>query len=181
MKKKLLLHSCCAPCSTIIIESLIDLYDITIFYYNPNIEPITEYNIRKNEQIRYLNELKQNIQIVIGDYENDYYHQKIANHEHLKENSQRCYECIDLRIQKTALYAKSNNYDCFDTTLSVSPHKNSNWINEIGKKYSLEYKIDYLNGNYKKNDGYKKSVELAKKHNLYRQNYCGCLVSSNNL
>jgi len=179
--KKLLLHSCCGPCSTVVIELLSKEYEITVFYYNPNIEPILEYEKRKAEQIRFIKEYNPNIKIIIGEYENAAYHNKIANYENLKEKSRRCFECMDLRISKTAKYAKDNGFDLFETTLSVSPHKNSEWIIEIAKKWAAEYNIEYINGNYKKNDGYKRSIELANKYELYRQNYCGCSMSLNNL
>ncbi len=180
LKNKVLLHSCCGPCSTIVIETLSKNYDVTIFYYNPNIEPDIEYEKRKNEQIKFINEYNPNIKIILGDYENILYHQSITDYESYSEGSIRCYECYKLRLEKTAEYAFNNGYDAFETTLSVSPYKNSNWLLEIGRNLSNKYKITYLEGNYKKEDGYKKSIELAKKYNLYRQDYCGCLKSRNN-
>lgn len=173
--KKLLLHSCCAPCSTTAIMRLIDEYDITIFYYNPNIEPLSEYEHRKSEQIRLIKELDRNIKFIDGDYDNDAYQEYITDYKELGEHSMRCYKCMEMRIDKTGKYASSNGFDCFTTTLSVSPYKNSTWINEILEKVSIKYNIPYVKSNFKKKNGYLESVEMSKKYNLYRQNYCGCL------
>lgn len=177
MKKSILLHSCCGPCSTVVISKLSTDFNVTVYYYNPNIEPFDEYLHRRNEQILFLNQFNPEIKLIDGDYDNFTYHEKIKEYAHLKEGSNRCYKCISFRMEETAKYAKENNYDYFDTTLSVSPHKNSDWINEIGELLEKKYQIKYLGGNYKKNDGYRESIILAKKYNLYRQDYCGCLMS----
>lgn len=173
--KKVLLHSCCAPCSTTAIKRLIGLYELTIYYYNPNIEPKDEYEKRKKEQIRLLTLLDSNINFIEGDYDNDNYHTFIKDYEELGEHSLRCYKCMELRIINTALKAKELNYDYFATTLSVSPYKNSNWIKEIGLNVQEKYGINYLDENFKKEDGYLTSINESKKYNLYRQDYCGCL------
>lgn len=178
MKSKILLHSCCGPCSTVVIEDLSKNYDVTVYYYNPNIEPFSEYEKRKEEQIRFINEYNKDIKVIIGDYKNDLYHEAISEYESLPEGSLRCYNCIKHRLENTVIYAKNNNYDLFDTTLSVSPHKNSNWIIKIGQELEEKYGIKYLGGNYKKANGYQKSIELAQKYHLYRQDYCGCLISA---
>ncbi len=180
MKNRVLLHSCCGPCSTVVIQTLSKDYDVTVFYYNPNVEPYLEYEKRKEEQIRFIQEYNSNIKIIIEDYENDLYKETILEFKELKEKSIRCYHCFKLRMEKTALYASLNGYDAFDTTLSVSPHKSSKWVLEIGQELSKKYNIEYLEGNYKKNDGYKKSIEFSKQYDLYRQDYCGCLMSKNN-
>lgn len=172
---KLLLHSCCGPCSSSVIERLRDYFDITVIYYNPNIEPKEEYEKRKSEQLRLLNEL--GIKFMDIDYLNNEYHEKVKGYENEPENGLRCPLCFELRLDKTASKAKENNFDYFGTTLTVSPHKNSKIINEIGLKLEEKYGVKFLLSDFKKEDGYKKSIELSKKYDLYRQDYCGCLYS----
>ena len=174
-KKTLLLHSCCGPCSSSVISRLTNYFDITVLYYNPNIEPIKEYLKRKDEQLRLLNEL--NIKYMDIDYLNEEYHNKIKGYENEPENGKRCPLCYELRMEKTASLAKEHNFDYFGTTLTVSPHKPSQIINEIGIKIQDKYHINYLLSDFKKEDGYKRSIELSKEYNLYRQDYCGCLYS----
>ena len=160
---KLLLHSCCGPCSTAVIERLKDYFDITVLYYNPNIEPYEEYLKRKKEQIRLLSEL--NIKHMDIDYLNEEYRNKVVGYEKEPENGARCHICYRLRLEKTAKLAKENNFDYYATTLTVS-------LNLQNK-----YNIKYLLSDFKKEDGYKRSIELSKKYELYRQDYCGCLFS----
>lgn len=174
-KKKLLLHSCCGPCSSSVIERLKEYFDITVLYYNPNIEPVEEYYKRKNEQIRLLKELE--VDFLDIDYLNEEYHNKITGFESEPENGLRCPLCYELRMEKTAKIAKGNGFDYFCTTLTVSPHKPSKIINEIGLNLQEKYAILYLLSDFKKEDGYKRSIELSKEYNLYRQDYCGCLYS----
>ncbi len=175
----ILLHSCCAPCSSHVITFLKEYFDITIIYYNPNIYPYEEYKKRKEEQIRLLNEIKSKnkLNIIDCDYDNNIYEKTIKGLEKEKEGGSRCYKCFWLRLDKTAQIAKENNYDYFSTTLTISPYKNSTVINEIGKELETIYNITWLYSDYKKKDGYKKSIQLSKEYNLYRQNYCGCIYS----
>ena len=174
---KLLLHSCCGPCSSSVIERLKDDFDITVLYYNPNIEPFEEYEKRKNEQMRLLDIY--HIKHMDIDYLNEEYRSKVIGHENDKENGPRCHLCYELRLEKTAKLAKENDFDYFCTTLTVSPYKSSQVINEIGLKLEEKYHIDYLVSDFKKEEGYKRSIELSKEYNLYRQDYCGCLYSKN--
>ena len=178
-KKKLLLHSCCAPCSSYVISYLTKYFDITILYYNPNIFPYEEYEKRKQEQIRLINEIDKinKVNFIDCEYDNDLYNKLIKGLETEPEKGKRCNVCYKLRMEKTALLAAENNYDYFCTTLSVSPYKNSNLINEIGEELEKKYNIKWLYSDFKKKDGYKKSIELSKKYNLYRQNYCGCIYT----
>lgn len=179
-KPKLLLHSCCGPCSSYVITYLQDYFDITILYYNPNIEPKSEYEKRKKEQIRLINELNNNIKLLDIDYDNDSYREVVKGYENDLEGGARCHICYNLRLEKTACIAKENNFEYFGTTLTVSPYKNAEVLNNIGKSLEEKYHIKYLYSDFKKKDGYKKSIELSKKYNLYRQNYCGCLFSKSN-
>lgn len=172
---KLLLHSCCGPCSSAVIERLKPFFNITVLYYNPNIEPKDEYLKRKNEQIRLLKEL--NVSFLDIDYLNEEFHAKVKGYEKEPENGSRCSLCFELRLEKTVQLAKDNNFDYFGTTLTVSPHKNSQLINEIGINLQNKYNIKYLLSDFKKENGYQRSIELSKEYNLYRQNYCGCLYS----
>ena len=181
-KKKLLLHSCCAPCSSHVISYLTNFFDITIFYYNPNISPKEEYDKRKEEQIRLIKEIDKlnKIDIIDCDYDNDIYESKIKGLECEPERGNRCTVCFNLRLSKTAFMAKELNYDFFCSTLTVSPYKNSKLLNEIGKKMEEKYGVTWLYSDFKKENGYKHSIELSKKYNLYRQDYCGCKYSVRN-
>jgi len=178
-KKKLLLHSCCGPCSSYVISYLTKFFDITILYYNPNIFPYEEYLKRKEEQIRLINDInsKNSVDIMDCDYDNNIFNQNIKGLENEPERGSRCKICYYMRMEKTAILAKENNYDFFCTTLSVSPYKNAKWINEIGTALENKYNIKWLYSDFKKKDGYKKSITLSKKYNLYRQDYCGCIYS----
>ncbi len=176
---KILLHSCCGPCSSYVISYLSKYFDITVLYYNPNIYPKEEYLKRKEEQIRLINEIDTDgyVDIMDCDYDNDKYEEKIRGLENEPERGRRCWVCYKMRMEKTALLASSNNYDYFCTTLSVSPYKNADWINEIGKELEDIYDVKWLYSDFKKKDGYKKSILLSSKYNLYRQDYCGCEYS----
>lgn len=181
-KKSILLHSCCGPCSTAVIQRLKDYFHITILYYNPNIEPLEEYEKRKKEQIRFLSEFEESIQILDIDYDHESFQKISKGLESEPEGGARCHKCYYLRLEKTLEIASLHRFDYFGTTLTVSPHKNAKVINEMGllleKKYfeqNQEKPILFLVSDFKKRDGYKKSIELSKQYNLYRQEYCGCL------
>ena len=176
---KLLLHACCAPCSSYVLEYLSEFFEITIYYYNPNIHPENEYIRRINELKKFLTEFKtkNKVNLVEENYNSLEYFNKIKGLEDLGERSERCYNCYELRMENAALYASKNNFDYFTTTLSISPYKNSNWLNEIGKNLEEKYNIKYLYADFKKKNGYKRSLELSKEYKLYRQDYCGCIYS----
>ena len=175
----LLLHSCCAPCSSAVIERLAPYFKITIIYYNPNIEPKEEYEKRKEEQKRFIQMLqpKNEISFMECDYDNDLFCQISRNLEKEKEGGKRCFKCYFLRLSYTALKAKENNFDYFGTTLSISPFKNAQKLNEIGLDLEKENQVKYLISDFKKQSGYQRSIELSKQYHLYRQNYCGCKFS----
>lgn len=170
--KKLLLHSCCAPCSTQVIDLLKKEYNLTVYYYNPNIDTEEEYFHRLAEQKRFCKEV--GIDVIEDGHLPSEFLCKVKGLEEEPEGGARCPVCFALRLTKTAKKAKELGFDCFGTTLTVSPHKNAQIINAIGKKIEQTEQIAFLEGNYKKQDGYKKSIEFSKQYNLYRQNYCGC-------
>lgn len=175
-KPKLLLHACCAPCSSHTLKVLAPYFDITIFYSNDNMDTNFEYLKRANEFNKF-NLENYNIKFIVDKYEPNLYYEAIKGKENLGEHSIRCYKCYLERMEKTALYAKENGFDYFSTTLSISPYKNSLWLNEIGYELEKKYNVKYLYSNFKKAEGYKDSIILAKKYNLYRQDYCGCVFS----
>ncbi len=175
-KPKLLLHSCCAPCSSYVISYLKDYFDITILYYNPNIYPYEEYLKRKEEQIRFIKNFD-NVKFMDCDYDNDTYNDLIKGLENEPERGSRCTVCFELRLRNTAIKGMENGFQYFGTTLTVSPYKNSYLINKIGLELENEYGIKWLVSDFKKNDGYKKSILYSKEFNLYRQDYCGCIYS----
>lgn len=171
---KLLLHSCCAPCSTACIEALKEFFDITVFYYNPNITDSDEYEKRRDEQIKLLKIL--DIPFIEGEYIVADFLDGAKPLAQEKEGGKRCEFCIKLRLEKTAQFAMANGYEYFCSTLSVSPHKNSEYINLVGQALSSQNTL-YLQNNFKKNNGYLRSIKLSNQYNLYRQNYCGCIYS----
>lgn len=176
---RLMLHSCCAPCSSYVIEYLNPYFNITVLYYNPNISPVEEYEKRKAEQIRFIKEFDSVnlVHICDCDYDGKKYEEAIKGLENEPEGGLRCVKCFYLRLEETAKTAKKLNFDYFCTTLSISPLKNAELLNKIGKNLSEKYDIKYLPSDFKKREGYKRSVELSKKYNLYRQNFCGCVYS----
>ena len=177
-KPRLLLHSCCAPCSSACLEELTKYFEVDVYFYNPNITLEEEFNKRQSEQIRFVSEVYGDTIKVInaGHNSNDFY-SKIKGLEELPERGARCKVCYALRLEKTAWYAKNNGYDYFTTTLSLSPHKNAEWINQIGEELELRDNVKFLNSDFKKKGGYLRSIELSKEYNLYRQDYCGCIFS----
>lgn len=177
-KPKLLLHSCCAPCSSSVLERIEQYFDVTVLYYNPNIHPKEEYIKRKQEQIRLLEEL--NIKFLDCEYGDNDYFRAVCGLEGGLEGGARCEKCFRLRLEYTAKTAKENGFDIFGTTLTVSPHKNAVLINSIGEELSKKYGINFLYSDFKKEDGYLKSITLSKQYGLYRQNYCGCKFSQTN-
>lgn len=180
-RPKLLLHACCAPCTSYVLESLAPYFDITIFYYNPNMNDINEYDKRYAEFEKLLNglNLSDKVKVIKPEYDSNEFLEKASSYAELKEGGMRCHICYQLRLEKSAIYAQENNYDFFATTLTVSPYKNADLINQIGLMLEDKYKIKYLPSDFKKNNGYKRSIELSKQFNLYRQVFCGCIYSKN--
>lgn len=175
LAKKILVHTCCAPCSTYSFEKLVEYGIIPVgFFYNPNIHPENEYKRRLNELEGYSNIKKYSL--IIKEDSSAVWFEAVKGFEEEKEGGKRCEICYKLRLEKTAIFAKENNFDGFSTVLTISPHKNSAVINQIGKELSEKYDIYFHEENFKKNDGFKKSLEISKEYNLYRQNYCGCLL-----
>ncbi|MCY6959167.1 epoxyqueuosine reductase QueH [Clostridium brassicae] len=179
----LILHSCCAPCSSYVLEYLSEFFDITIFYYNPNIHPENEYRKRVQEQKEFIAQLPTKIKInfIEEHYNTQEFFDIAKGLEEEREGGTRCFKCYELRLREAAKKAKKLNFDYFTTVLSISPHKNAEKINEIGEKLAKELDIKFLNSDFKKKNGYKRSIELSKEYNLYRQNYCGCVYSQRNL
>lgn len=175
----LLLQACCAPCSSAVLERISEYFKITILYYNPNISEETEYQKRLNEVITFVSKLKtkNKIEVLPGRYEPKEFFNTVRGYEHLGEGSERCFRCYRLRLEETAKLAKEKYFDYFGTTLSISPYKNSQVLNEIGRELESKYNISYLYADFKKNNGYKRSIELSKEYGLYRQDYCGCVYS----
>lgn len=182
-KPSLLLHSCCGPCSTAVIERLIDDYHITVYFYNPNIQPQEEYELRLLNQQRFLNDFcaKNKIGFIEGSYEPSLFLNTVKGHENEKEGQKRCELCFRLRLSETAMAACKYGFDLFTTTLTVSPHKNAALINGIGREAANRYSVKWLYSDFKKKDGYLRSIRLSKEYGLYRQNYCGCIFSRNDL
>jgi len=176
---KLLLHACCGPCSSFVIERLTDYFDIDIFYYNPNITDENEYYKRLDEVKRLVSLInhKNKLNVIDAGFSNNLFFELSKGLENEPERGKRCYKCYKERLEKSCIYAKENGYDYFATTLTLSPYKNSNWVNEIGENLNKKYDVNYLYSDFKKENGYKRSIELSKIYNLYRQDYCGCIYS----
>ncbi len=175
----LLLHSCCAPCSSYCLEYLSEYFSITVFYYNPNIYPEEEYRKRVEEQQYFIERFpaKHPIQFVEGAYEKERFYEMARGLEEVKEGGERCFRCYELRLRESAELARKLHMDYFTTTLSISPLKNAEKLNEIGERLAMEYGVKYLNSDFKKKNGYKRSVELSGEYGMYRQYYCGCVFS----
>ena len=178
-KPKLLLHACCAPCSSYTLEYLSEYFDISVFYYNPNISPKEEYDKRVAELSRLIKEmpLKGPVDLIPGRYDPQEFYDMAKGLESLPEGGERCFKCYHLRLLESAAKAKEIGADYFCTTLSISPYKNAEKLNEIGEIIAADTGVAYLVSDFKKKNGYKRSIELSAEYNLYRQNYCGCVYS----
>ena len=176
---RLLLHSCCAPCSSYVLEYLSRYFEITVFYYNPNIYPPEEFGKRVEEQKRLIAQLpaEHPISFLDGPYEPERFYEMARGLEQIPEGGERCFKCYRLRLSETAEMARAGKYDYFTTTLSISPLKNAEKLNEIGGQLAKDYGVDYLYSDFKKRNGYKRSTELSREYGLYRQDYCGCVFS----
>lgn len=179
IKPSLLLHICCAPCSSYVLEYLSEFFDITLFFYNPNITSESEYNYRIDEAKRLIFEmpLSGKVDFIPARYDISEFFAVAKGFENESEGGERCFRCYELRLRETAAYVKKNGFDYFTTTLSISPYKNAEKLNSIGKSLSEEYDVKYLYSDFKKKNGYKRSIELSQIYNLYRQDYCGCIYS----
>lgn len=176
---RLLLHGCCAPCSSYCLVYLSEYFDITVLFYNPNIDTETEYIKREEELKRFILEssFKHKVDVICAEYNSKEFYDCVRGFEHFPEGQDRCFKCYELRMELAAKLAKENNYDYFCTTLSISPLKNAQKINEIGMELSEKYGVKWLPSDFKKKNGFKQSVQLSEEHNLYRQNFCGCIFS----
>ena len=176
---RLLLHSCCAPCSSYVLEYLSAFFEITVYYYNPNIYPPEEFTVRAGEQQRLIDDMKplHPIHFRTGVYQPEEFYTCIKGMEELPEGSQRCFACYELRLSEAAKLAAAEQFDYFTTTLSISPLKNADKINEIGERLAAKYHVRHLPSDFKKKNGYKRSVQLSTEYGLYRQDYCGCIFS----
>lgn len=176
---RLLLHSCCAPCSSYTLEYLSQYFDITVLYYNPNISPRSEFDKRAVEQARLIAELpaQHKVKLVVSDYDYTEFLDIARGYESCQEGGERCFRCYRMRLEKTAEKAKTEGFDYFCTTLSISPLKDSQIINKIGYETAEKYGVKWLPSDFKKKEGYKRSIELSREYNLYRQNFCGCAYS----
>ena len=174
-RKRLLLHACCGPCSSYVLEYLSRYFDITILFYNPNIHPQAEYEKRLAEQKKLISLAFSDVKLLEIGYDPAEYDAAVRGYEHLGENSERCYHCYAFRMQKAAQLAK--DYDYFTTTLSISPYKNCEWVNQLGFALEKAWGVRYLPADFKKKGGYARSVELCKMYDIYRQHYCGCRYS----
>lgn len=187
VKKKLLLHVCCAPCSSYCLTYLANYFDIVTDFYNPNIAPIEEFNKRADEFKRFVSEIQDkesgvflkatDIQVNISEYEPERFYEIAKGLEDIKEGGERCFKCYRLRMEHAAKMAAEIGADYFTTTLSISPLKNASKINEIGEELANVYGVSHLPSDFKKKEGYKRSIELSREYDLYRQNYCGCVYS----
>ncbi|MDF2944948.1 MAG: hypothetical protein K0S01_3806 [Herbinix sp.] len=181
-RPKLLIHSCCAPCSSYVLEYLSNFFEITIFYFNPNIYPEKEYIRRVEEQQNLIEAMPLHSRVYFkqGEYQPLDFYRIVKGLESEPEGGNRCFACYEMRLREAAALAKQDGYDYFTTTLTISPHKNAERLNEIGEKLASEYGVHYLLSDFKKKNGYKRSIELSKEYDLYRQDYCGCIYSMRN-
>lgn len=175
----LLLHSCCAPCSSYVLEYLSRYFKITVFYYNPNIYPEEEFYKRRSEQERFISQLptKNPVSFIGTEHMSEEFYKAVKGLEHIREGGERCFACYRLRLEESAMAARDMGADYFTTTLSISPMKNARKLNEIGGELGEKYGVKYLFSDFKKRNGYKRSTELSREYGIYRQNYCGCVFS----
>ncbi len=179
---RLLLHSCCAPCSSYVLEYLSSFFEITVFYYNPNIYPENEYGKRIKEQQTLIGEMpfRYPVSFQAGSYDQEKFYEMAKGMEQMSEGKERCFRCYEMRLRQTAKEALKGNYDYFTTTLTISPMKNAEKLNSLGLEIASQYGLNYLVSDFKKKNGYKRSIELSKDYGLYRQEYCGCRFSMEN-
>ena len=176
---KLLLHCCCAPCSSATLERLQEEYGVDIYYYNPNIEPEEEFRKRAGEEERFIRAFRPDggVRVIVADYDHAAFEEIARGREDMPERSERCFLCYEMRMRRTAEYAREHGYEMFTTSLSISPYKSSRWINEIGERLEGETGVRFLHSDFKKQNGYRRSIELSEEYGLYRQNWCGCVYS----
>ena len=174
-KKRLLLHTCCAPCSPHVVELLRSTFEVSAFFYNPNIHPLEEYQVRLEEMKKFLRTIS--VELIVGDYDADQWFRLVEGLEQEQEGGKRCELCYRMRLERTALTAQTKGFQYFATTLTVSPHKNAKIINRIGREIKSNPDVIFYEADFKKRDGFKKSCELSERHGFYRQNYCGCIYS----
>lgn len=184
IRPSLLLHACCAPCSSYCLEYLAEYFDITVLFYNPNLYPEEEYDKRAKEEEKLigrmnekLSESGREIKLTVSDFDSHEFYDKIKGLENCKEGGERCLKCFELRLEKAAEYAKKNNFDYFTTTLTISPLKNAEALNQTGERAGKKFSVKHLPSDFKKKGGYQRSIVLSKEYGLYRQNYCGCVFS----
>ena len=178
-RPSLLLHSCCGPCSTYVLEYLSRFFDITVFYYNPNIYPADEFSKRAEEQKRLIAAMfpDGSVGFSEGAFDDSRFYETIKGLENVPEGGERCFKCYRLRLEETAQKAAEGGFEYFTTTLSISPHKNAQALNDIGRETAEKYGVKYLFSDFKKKNGYKRSCELSAQYGIYRQDYCGCIFS----
>ncbi len=176
---RVLLHICCAPCSSATLERLQERFDVDLYFYNPNIEPYAEFEKRAREAERFVREFRPDggVRVLTAEYDHGAIEEIARGREEMPERSERCYLCYELRMRKTAEYAKAHGYECFTTSLSISPYKSSRWINEIGERLERETGVRFLHSDFKKQNGYRRSIEMSREYGLYRQDWCGCVYS----
>ncbi len=177
LRPKLLLHVCCAPCSSYCMEYLTKYFDMTLLFYNPNMDCREEYEKRRDELSRLVREALFPVKVEIMPYEPEEFFEAVKGLEDIPEGGKRCFVCYELRMRQAAEYAARNGFDLFTTSLSISPMKNAEKINEIGERLAAEYGVKHLPSDFKKRNGYKRSIELSREYDLYRQDYCGCIFS----
>lgn len=180
--KKLLIHACCAPCSTACLERVVPYFNTTVYFYNPNMDTAEEYFKRAEEERRFLKEAYgDSVGLVIENYRSEEFYKIAEGEENAPEGGSRCTKCFNLRLTETAKYAKEHSFDCISTTLTVSPYKNAPLLNEVGERVAKENGVEWIYCDFKKKNGFLRSTELSQRFGLYRQNYCGCVFSKNRI